>query len=242
MKPLALFDLDGTFFRWQLYHELVFELKNEGVFAPETAERLDTALIEWQAKRRTWRDYEHEVIHALEPRIKDLSIELLERTARRVVSRSGHKVYNYTKHLLDSLKSKGYYTLAISGSQQEIAEIFAEQYGFDACIGALYGRTGDHFSGEIVRYVPGRKHEIIQEYLSEHPELSLAGSVAVGDSEGDTSMLELVERPIAFNPSSGLLEIAKERGWDIVIERKNIAYLIRKGPDGTFILEETDVY
>ena len=242
MKPLALFDLDGTFFRWQLYHELVFELKNEGVFGAETADRLDTALIEWQAKRRTWRDYEHEVIHALEPRIKDLSVELLERTARRVVSRSGHKVYNYTKQLQASLKAKGYYTLAISGSQQEIAEIFAEQYGFDDCLGALYERTGDHFSGEIVRYVPGRKHEIIQDYITQHPELTLDGSVAVGDSEGDTSMLELVERPIAFNPSSGLLETAKERGWDIVIERKNIAYLIRKDAHGTFILEETDIY
>lgn len=242
MKPLALFDLDGTFFRWQLYHELVFELKNQGVFATETAERLDTALVEWQAKRRTWRDYEDEVIHALEPRIKDLSVELLERTASTVVSRSGHKVYNYTKQLQESLKAQGYYTLAISGSQQEIAEIFAKQYGFDACIGALYARTGDHFSGEIIRYVPGRKHEIIQEYLKDHSDLSLAGSVGVGDSEGDISMLELVERPIAFNPSSGLLDIAKERGWDIVIERKNIAYLIRKDTHGTFLLEETNIY
>ena len=242
MKPLALFDLDGTFFRWQLYHELVFEFKNQGVFATETAEKLDTALIEWQAKRRSWRDYEHEVIHALEPRIKDMSIELLESTARNVVSRSGHKVYNYTKNLLDSLKKDGYHVLAISGSQQEIAQIFAEQYGFDNCLGALYERTGDHFSGGIIRRVPGRKHEIIQEYLHEHPTLTLTKSVAVGDSEGDISMLELVDQPIAFNPSSGLLEIAKERGWDIVIERKNIAYTLRKDSHGSFLLEETDIF
>jgi hypothetical protein len=28
-QPVGLFDLDGPLFRWQLYHELVFELKRK---------------------------------------------------------------------------------------------------------------------------------------------------------------------------------------------------------------------
>lgn len=239
---LAIFDLDGTLFRWQLYHELVFELKNRDVFSQKTAHELDEALIAWQAKRLKWHDYELKVIRAIEPAIATLAPEFFEDAAQAVVKRSGHKIYSYTKHLLDGLKNDGYFCLAISGSQQEIAEAFAEQYGFDGCVGALYERNNGRFTGTIERFVPGRKHEIIREFLRDHPEITLDGSVAIGDSGGDTSMLEMVERAVAFNPSDDLLETAMARGWDIVIERKNVAYTMEKGTDGTYLLANTVAY
>jgi phosphoserine phosphatase len=37
-------------------------------------------------------------------------------------------------------------------------------------------------------------------------------------------MLELVQRPIAFNPERELAKIAMKRGWPIVVERKNVVY------------------
>lgn len=240
MKKLAIFDLDGTLFRWQLYHELVFELKNRGVFSEETASKLDTALVDWQAKKRSWREYEREVIDALELHLAILEVEMFDDVAQTIVQRSGHKIYNYTKKLLDRLKHDGYYLLAISGSQQEIAEAFAKQYGFDDCIGALYERKDGGFTGQIIRRVPGRKHDIIAEFLADNPDITLDKSVAIGDSEGDISMLDMVERPIAFNPSAQLLDMAFEKNWEIVIERKSLAYTLKKGPDGSHVLAHTD--
>jgi FMN phosphatase YigB (HAD superfamily) len=32
-KKLAIFDIDGTLFRWQLYHELIYRLKDQGYFS-----------------------------------------------------------------------------------------------------------------------------------------------------------------------------------------------------------------
>lgn len=241
-QKVAFFDLDGTFFRWQLYHELVFELKNQGVFNQETALRLDEVFTDWQAKRCTWRDYELEVVTALERSLPLIETSLFDEAASAVVSRSGHKIYNYTKRLLDTMKAEGYYTLAISGSQQEIAEIFAQQYGFDLCIGALYERSEGHFTGNYTRYVPGRKHDIINEFLVDHPEITLTDSIAIGDSEGDINMLTMVSKPIAFNPSSGLFDEAIKNDWEIVIERKNMAYTIRKGDNGSHILAHTDSF
>lgn len=240
MKKLAIFDIDGTLFRWQLYHELVFELKDEGIFDVATAEKLDTALYEWQAKKRNWYDYEMEIVYAFEPVIKTLDPAIYEDVVKRVISKSGHKTYAYTMRLLEKLRQDGYFMLAISGSQQEVAGAFAKQLGFDDCIGALYERGDNGFTGEIVRRVPGRKHEIIKEYLRENPDLILDGSVAVGDSDGDISMLEMVTHPIAFNPSPELLSVAQEKGWDIVVERKNVAYIIKRNSDGLFVLEKTD--
>lgn len=239
-QKVAFFDLDGTFFRWQLYLELVFELKERDVFDAETATKLNESFVAWQGKKRPWRDFEITTIQAFESVLTNLTTDTFDDAAQAVVSRSGHRIYNYTKKLLDTLKLKGYYTLAISGSHQEIAGLFAEKYGFDECIGAIYERQDTRFTGNISRFVPGRKHEIIEEFLSVNPDKTLKGSVAIGDSEGDISMLEMVDRPIAFNPSADLLEEAKRRGWEIVIERKSLAYTLKKGDDGPYVLAQTD--
>lgn len=242
MKKLAVFDLDGTFFRWQLYHELVFEMKTRGYFTHEEADALGTTLLDWQAKRRSWHEYEQVVLDVFEPKIAMYSLDEFAAMAQTIVERSGHKIYSYTRQLHDSLQTNGYFTLALSGSQQEIAEIFSRQYGFDDCVGSLYERGETTYTGAILRGVVGRKHTLIHEYIETHPALglTLVDSVAIGDSSGDISMLELVDRPIAFNPDQALFEAATKNGWQIVIERKSLAYTLEKGTDGALILAQTD--
>lgn len=240
MRKLAVFDLDGTLFRWQLYHELVFEFKNRGLFDDTTATMLETALLEWQAKRRSWHDYEMEIINAFEPVIEGLDPALYDAAVEAVVKQSGHKTYAYTMRLLKNLQKEGYFTLAVSGSQQEIAESFAQQYGFDDCIGALYERNETGFTGAILRRVPGRKREIVEEYLALHPDLTLDDSIAIGDSDGDISLLEIASNPIAFNPSHDLMEVAQEKGWTVVIERKDMAYTLKRNSDGLYVLEKAE--
>lgn len=241
MKKLGLFDIDGTLFRWQLYHELVFELKTRGYFSVSEAKALDDALISWQAKHTSWKDYELLVIHTIERHIQEISPWELERAARDVVDHSGHKIYGFTAKLLELLRDAGYHTVAISASQQEIAEQFAAKYGFDDCIAATYERQNGSYTGNKTRVIHGRKDEIVRQYLADNPEITLDESVAIGDSDGDIGMLELVEQPIAFNPSEDLLETAMDRGWKIVIERKNIAYTL-ESKDGHVVLAKTDRY
>ena len=239
MKKVAVFDIDGTLFRWQLYHELVFELKSLGHFSTDETQGLDDAFVLWQGRRISWHDYEAKVIHAIEANIVRIAPEALESAARSVVERSGHKIYNYTAKLLHSLQADGYFTIAISASQQEIAEQFAARYGFDECIAALWERQDGRYTGRKAREIFGRKDAIVREYIAEHPELTLEDCVAVGDSDGDISLLQLASTAIAFNPSAELLDQAVEHGWQVVIERKNIAYTL--GPhDGSYILETTD--
>lgn len=239
MKKLAIFDLDGTLFRWQLFHELVFELNRRGAFDKDTAHQLDTALLEWQAKHRPWNEYEMTIVRTLRNHLTRISPALFDEAASHVVRQSGHKIYNYTKRLAESLKQDGYFLLAVTGSYQEIAEPFATLYGFDDCIGALLERKDDRFTGEVAREVYSQKAALITAYAREH-KLTFDGSVAIGDSHGDIPMLALAERAIAFNPSEELYDEAVKHGWDIVLERKNSAYTLRKGSDGTYLLAQTD--
>lgn len=240
-KKIAAVDIDGTLFRWQLFHELVFELKDQQLLDADASVALEKAFVDWRGLKTTWHEYENQVVAVITDHITRIKPEELELAARRVVARSGHKVYAYTAKLVKDLKEQGYTLLAISGSQQEIAELFAKRYGFDDCIGMLYERDEKgNYTGKYERFVVGRKAEMIKAYAKEHT-ISLQHSYAVGDSKGDISMLELVDNPIAFNPDEDLQKVAKQHGWPIVIERKNLAYRLESDSNG-YALAETIIF
>jgi len=239
IKKLAVFDLDGTLFRWQLYYEVVLKLVEQNFFDAEQTENIRSSFHAWQSRTLAFREFERIAITALDAGLHQLDIKQFEDIIKEILNESSHKVYSYTRNLAEDLKKEGYFLLAISGSMQEIAEPFSKLYGFDDCIGWLYERIDGHFTGKTSRITVGRKDALIHEYIKKHG-LSLEGSIMIGDSGGDISMLELASRPIAFNPSEELLDEALKRNWEIVVERKNIAYSLMKGNDGHVILEKAD--
>ena len=56
---------------------------------------------------------------------------------------------------------------------------------------------------------------------------SWENSIAAGDSTSDIPMLRLVNQPIAFNPEKKLFDEAKKQRWKIVVERKNVVYILK---------------
>ena len=238
-QKVAIFDIDGTLFRWQLFHELVYQLKDMGVFDMETSTRLEEAFLRWRGLKASWSDYEDEVVSAIEKSITDIEPEKLEEAAQLVVNKSGHKVYAYTAQLVKELKDKGYFLLAISGSQQEVVELFAKKHGFNACLGLLHERTNNKFTGQYERFVINNKLKLARDFI-ETNNLELKDSFGIGDSSSDIPILSMVTNPIAFNPSSELLEAAKLNNWPVIIERKNIMYRLEKERHG-YQLAETRV-
>ncbi|MDQ5951010.1 MAG: hypothetical protein QG639_287, partial [Patescibacteria group bacterium] len=59
-----------------------------------------------------------------------------------------------------------------------------------------------------------------------NPELIKEDSIAVGDSDGDISLLESVANPICFNPNQSLYNHAKRMKWEVVVERKDVIYYL----------------
>lgn len=241
-RKIAVFDIDGTLFRWQLFHELVAELGKQGLFPKEVVARVEEKFFAWRALQATWADYEAAVVEAIQKNIEIIPPVKLDECAKAVINQSGHKVYNYTSGLVKRLKSEGYYLLALTGSQQEIAEIFAKKHGFDDCLGSLIAKDNEgNFTSSYERFVIGNKAKILTGYCQQNGFDLLNDSYAVGDSYGDGQMLELVTNPIAFNPDEELLKEAIKNSWKIVIERKNIAYELQPGADNV-VLINTEVF
>jgi HAD superfamily phosphoserine phosphatase-like hydrolase len=238
-RRFAVFDIDGTLFRWQLYYAVVLKLREDGFFNDIYAAKIDTAFRDWESRTGNFHEFEKIAIDTWNDHLTQLPVEAFKSTIDSVLKRSGHKTYAYTLGLAKSLKNQGYFLLAVSGSQQEIAEPFVKLYGFDDCIGWLYEHKDGHFTGKTLRNTIHDKAILVQEYVKTH-DLTFTGSIAIGDSKGDISMLRLAERSIAFNPSQELLDEALKHDWEIVVERKNIAYTMKKGDDGHTILAQTD--
>lgn len=238
-RPFAVFDIDGTLIRWQLYHAIADALAKNGHIDAKTHQKIKDARMVWKrrAHGESFAAYQSELIEAYEKLLLDLSYKDFNQAVKAVFAEYKDQVYIYTRDLIKKLKKDNYLLFAISGSQIEIVSKIAKYYGFDDCVGTIYAHEKDKFTGAVTIHLGG-KHVVLEELTSKH-HASLAGSVGVGDGASDVSMLEMVEKPIAFNPERKLFDYAQSRGWKIVIERKNMVYELEK-KDGRYILAKTN--
>jgi HAD superfamily hydrolase (TIGR01490 family) len=233
-KKFAVFDIDGTIFHWQFFHELFDELVEASVIDQSIAGPVLENRKKWRQGIVDWSDYEMSLVKALNSGIVGINKSLLEEISDRIVTVKGKVLYHYTRDLLKDLQAQGYTTIVISGSQQTLVERFAVNYNIDIALGLDYEFSDDKLVA-IKREIYGQKDTLLKQVVKEHG-LDWTDSYAVGDTGGDAAMLDLVEYPIAFNPDAKLLATAKEKGWKIVVERKSMAYIFEKNSDGSYTL------
>jgi HAD superfamily hydrolase (TIGR01490 family) len=235
-KPFAVFDIDGTLIRWQLYHATADALVRLGYISKDKYQSIKDARMAWKRREgeEAFKTYESQLVSLYEKVLRNLTPGQYDEAAQAVFDEYKDQVYRYTRTLIADLKTKRYLLFAISGSQTEIVGKIAHYYGFDDYIGTVYERAEGKFTGKRKLHA-GSKHVILDELVKKHG-ATYEGSVAVGDSESDITMLEAVDQPIAFNPSKKLLQYVQKKGWKIVVERKNTIYeLIKKDNKYTLV-------
>jgi len=240
-RKFAVFDIDGTLIRWQLYHAVVSELAKRGHLADNAEQVIHNARMTWKKRSHSesFREYEEVLVHTYLDALKGLKTNDYLTAVGSVFEEHKDQVYTYTRDLVTSLKAKNYVLFAISGSQNEIVAKLATYYSFDDYKGADFEQKDGYFTGQVNTPF-GRKLEPLKELVTKHG-LTFEGSIGVGDSGSDISMLEAVSKPIAFNPNRGLFETAKLRGWEVIIERKNVVYkLTQEGNNGQYLLASTN--
>jgi HAD superfamily hydrolase (TIGR01490 family) len=228
-QKVAFFDIDGTIFRSSLLIEVVDALVKEGVFPETVREQYEAEFIAWRNREGTYEAYIAAVITAFLDNIKGVHYGTFADIGRHVVALHSKRVYRYSRDLLQELKIAGFMTIAISQSPKTILDVFCANYGFDKVYGRMYEiGPQDRFTGEITdEHLIENKANIVKRIVDRHPEITLQDSVAVGDTDGDIPLLEMVTRPICFNPNVALYKEAKKRGWEIVVERKDVIYEVR---------------
>jgi len=235
-RPFAVFDIDGTLIRWQLYHAVVNQLAKSGHVSEQDYAAIRDSRMQWKKRshEQSYKAYEKTIIQAFHAAIQDIDQATYEAAVSNVLNEYKEQVYTFTRDLIASLKARDYVLLAISGSQYEIVEKLSKFYGFDEAVGNRYEKIGNSFTGKHAHTFE-RKKSILEELIDKH-NLTTNESVAVGDSESDIPLLDSVEHPIAFNPTKGLMERARAQQWRIVVERKDAIYDLRPSSQG-YILQ-----
>ncbi|MFA7302246.1 MAG: HAD family phosphatase [Candidatus Paceibacterota bacterium] len=227
MKKVAVFDIDGTIFRSSLLLELVERLIQKGLFPETTRAAYEREEREWLDRKGDYEAYINRVVQVFAEQLKGVSYDEVNYLSGEIVEEKKDRVYRYTRDLIKELKGQGYYLLAISHSPKLIVDGFAYEMGFDKAYGTIYEvGPNECFTGTVEdKDLINNKAAVLQRAMRKEG-LTFEGSVAVGDTESDIPMLEMAERPIAFNPNAKLYKHAKVRQWEVVVERKDVIYTL----------------
>jgi len=227
-QKLAIFDIDGTIFRSSLLVALVEELVESHLFPEEARDLYAKEYDEWRNREGEYGIYIEKVVNAFRIYTKGIHYSKVAESAERVAEREGKRTYQYTRDLLKELKESNFFLLAISQSPKFMVDGFCVQYGFDKVYGSLYEIGPQNlFTGEQTDFhLVANKANIVKRVL-EKEDVTLDGSIGVGDTQDDISFLESVEQPICFNPSRELYTYAKRMDWRVIVERKDVVYTIQ---------------
>ena len=220
-RPLAVFNIDGTIFRSSLFIELVNVMMGRGQLPEGMGDNYQAEYETWLNRQGSYDQYIEKMVSTFMANLAGIREADLLGAADTVMEQLSQRTYRYTRDLIRSLGDR-YFLLAISGSPLELVSRFCSAYRFDDYRGTVYEVVDGVYTGEGQR---GDRHKdrIIREVAEKHG-LSLEKSIGVGDTESDIAFLELVEKAIAFNPSSGLFQHAAKQGWQVVVERKDVIY------------------
>ncbi|MEK9132002.1 MAG: HAD-IB family hydrolase [Patescibacteria group bacterium] len=230
MQKVAIFDIDGTIFRSSLFTELLDALVLAKVFPTSAKKSYEKEYRRWINRKGDYQTYLSAAIDSFMKHLPGVAYKEFIAVGERVVQEHKDEVYAFTRDLLKELKKKGYFLLAISQSPKGVLDKFCAHLGFDKVYGRFYELgPEDQFTGKITDlHLIANKANIVKRAV-EKQGLTLKGSIAVGDTEGDIPMLEIVETPICFNPNKLLYRHAKINGWKVVVERKDVIYEIESG-------------
>lgn len=226
-QKIAIFDIDGTIFRKNLQFELINELSWMNIFPRKVRDQIVSFYTDWLEHKGTYEQYRTSLVDLYEKYIKGCTLKDVQRASKVVVAFHQDRTYIFAEQLIRRLKRENYHLIAISGSPIEVVKEFNNRHlKFDAVFGSVYDYDKNGIYSGIAKYEPVKhKGSLVKQYIYEH-NMTLEDSYGMGDTESDVSFLEIVSNPIAFNPNENLKVVARERGWRLVVEKKDVIYEI----------------
>ncbi len=114
-RAFAVFDIDGTIIRWQLYHAIGDELARQGIIEPEDFQAVRDARMSWKKRsgEEQFHEYEMELVRAFDKALPGLEVSVLDKVAQTVFDEYKEQAYTYTRDLIRDLRAKNYLLFAV---------------------------------------------------------------------------------------------------------------------------------
>lgn len=141
----------------------------------------------------------------------------LERLAPRVLAGVLPRLYPEMLARAYAHQDAGRLVYIVTAASQEMADLLAHVLAFDGGLGSRSEVVDGVYTGREAgpfNYREGKP--ISMRELAEREGIDLAASYAYSDSESDLPMLRAVGHPVAVNPDSELMQIARQEGWEVL--------------------------
>ncbi|OED42679.1 phosphoserine phosphatase [Endozoicomonas sp. (ex Bugula neritina AB1)] len=128
-----------------------------------------------------------------------------------IMLQKGHDLI--TKH-----REQGDYIMIITATSRFVTGPIAEAFNVDTLLAIEPEIINNRYTGKTVGVLTYQEGKVtrLNEWLIEHPELSMEGSTFYSDSKNDLPLLKLVTHPVAVDPDPELKKHAKQKGWPII--------------------------
>jgi HAD superfamily hydrolase (TIGR01490 family) len=132
-------------------------------------------------------------------------------------------ILNKARNLIDKHKSQGDFCIIITATNSFITEPIANAFKIDNLIATEVETAEEYLTGKILGtpcYQDGKVVKLEQWLAFQSDNLSITNSVFYSDSVNDLALLEAVKEPIAVDPDHKLLQISRDRNWQILSLRE----------------------
>lgn len=135
-------------------------------------------------------------------------------------------IYKKSVDLFNEHKKNGVITIVASASPSDVYANLLNHYNFDHICATVMEKKDGVITGKLVGPpCAGKdKKKIVKNLIEKRLGGSLKNAVFYARSQLDIPLLDLVGKPVAFNPDSKLKSYAKIKGWEIVETSDFIAF------------------
>lgn len=212
-RGLALCDIDNTFVKGYIVFPLVEREREQGLIKPDAVDAINDSLARYRNKDLSYEQFARLLLVHWSAGLKGSSFEDALESAREFVRSTQVEFFPYVRPMLENLH-RTHDTYLVTGETDFVGQSVAELLGTTGHIASIFETENGIFTGGLVRALAEReeKDKAVKPLWTRY---SKNRSVAFGDSDGDTDILEAVEHPVCVKPSASLRAYAEPRGWNI---------------------------
>ncbi|MDE1861242.1 MAG: haloacid dehalogenase-like hydrolase [Candidatus Micrarchaeota archaeon] len=215
LQPAGISDFDGALANGNLTISYAHYMNRIRLLSNRTLLRIMELVAEKNAGNISHEEFDIQGIRTFAQGMKGVDVEIAERTAAKVFGLFRPSIYASSYGVAPLFGENGYHTILMSVGIMEVTSLAALELGFGEVHATVLERRKGVYTGEVVSdlHMPGGKGRAIE---NRRPALDLRRSSAMGDSQADESILHIVGKPFALNPSAHLRATAETHGWTVL--------------------------
>jgi len=212
---VAVLDVDGTMLRGSLGLRLIDQLHKEGLGAPTAIDGVMSTIQRYRGGSLSYEEMVKSATDGYTAAIQGLEVATVERIAAALWAELADELFPFVQPMIAKLRRHGLRPVIISSSPTAIVLQLARALGIADATGSVFATAQGRYLDrcELMPGSPGGKLRALRRVVGE--EVDLAGSFALGNAQSDVCILEVVGKPLAFEPTPELAAAAAQGGWAV---------------------------